>query len=117
MMRGLAFSTLDDMLEEQPYWRRTVFGGKSVGMGREITSSYPLVIGHIQTVTDDEFSALLRDENAEVVWRSLPEVLNERWIDAESRAPFHRAYTELLHGWIEQSNAKQEAAELMSGVE
>jgi len=112
-LRGMTFSTINDLLEEQPYWQTIIYRDSRVGMGRA-AKSYPYIIGHLLTVSDNDFLSLFHDENAEVVWMSLQDVLNERWIDAESRAPFHRAYTELLQGWIEQSNAKQEAAELMS---
>lgn len=115
-IRGLTFSTMEDLLEEQPYWQQTVFGESRAVLGGEITKSYPRIIGHIQTVSDEEFASLLHDENAEVIWLSLPDALKEDWASPKARAPFHEAYIELLQGWIDQSNAGQEAAELKSVI-
>jgi len=115
-MRGLAFSTMEDLLEEQPYWQHTVFGKSRAGLGSKITKAYPRIIGHIQTVSDEEFASLLHDENAEVVWLSLPDAMKEDWVNPKARAPFHQAYIELLQGWIDQSNAGQEAAVLLDSL-
>lgn len=115
-MRGLTFATLEDLIEEQPYWQQSMFGEKRVGMGTKITKAYPRIVGHVQTVSDEEFASLLHDENAEVVWLSLPDALKEVWVSPQARTPFHEAYIELLRGWIEQSNAGQEAAVLLDSL-
>jgi len=113
-MRGLTFSTMADLLEEQPFVMKTIFSNRKVGMGDPISKSHSEILGHIFTINNEDVSLLLHDENMEVVWLSLPDALNENWSNGEARNPFHSAYTELLQGWIADSVRGQEAAELNS---
>lgn len=113
-MRGLAFATLEDLLEEQPFVMRTDFSKGRVGMSLDRNKSISTIMGHILTISDEDFSSLLSDKSMEVVWLPLPEALNENWASPKAREPFHNAYTKLLQGWIDQSVSGQEAAELHS---
>ncbi len=114
VIRGLTFSTMADLLEEQPFVMKTIYSTGKVGMGGKVSKSHSEILGHIFTITDEDLSSLLHDENMEVVWLSLPDALNENWSNGEARNPFHKAYTELLQGWIAESVRGQEAAELNS---
>lgn len=113
-IRGKTFSTIADLLEEQPFVMKTIYSTGKVGMGDPISKSHSEILGHIFTITDEDLSSLLHDETMEVVWLSLPDALNENWSNGEARNPFHKAYTELLQGWIAESVRGQEAAELNS---
>lgn len=111
-IRGLTFSTMADLLEEQPFVMKTIYSTGKVGMGDPISKSHSEILGHIFTINNEDLSSLLHDETMEVVWLSLPDALNENWSNGEARNPFHKAYTELLQGWIAESVRGQEAAEL-----
>ena len=113
-VRGLTFSTLEDLLEEQPFVMKTTYSNRKVGMGSEITKSKSEILGHIFTVKNEDLISLLQDENMEVVWLSLPDALKEDWANGEVRKPFNNAYSELLQGWIAESIRGQEAADLRS---
>lgn len=81
--RGLAFATTADLLEERPY----------------VQSESGTIFGHLQTVSDEAFVALLcSDNSAKIEWLSLPEVLTKNWTSDEARKPFFDAYA-VAAGW------------------
>lgn len=110
-LRGLTFSTLPSLLEEQPFWILTTHSKSKGTMGRgEVSESLEVIADHVFTIPGDKFSKLLQDPNAEVQWISLDEAMSRPWANDEARQPFHEAYTKVLQQSIDRSAAQQEAA-------
>ena len=108
-VRGLTFSSLGDLLEEQPFWQRTLVSKSKGGMGRAvIDKERDMIVGHAQTVSDSEFELLLHDSFADIVWLPVASAMNQPWFNAESRQVFHRAYVGLLQNLIAQDDRQQE---------
>lgn len=114
-MRGLAFETVGDLLEEQPFWQVTTTSMAKGGIGRgNVRKERCMIVGHVQTVSDKEFDSFLHDSNAEVIWLSIHDAMNRPWANAEARKLIHQAYIGLLQDLIEASNSQQLAAEIHS---
>ncbi len=112
-VRGLTFSSLNDLLEEQPFWQRTTVSMVKGGMGRGmVEKERTTIVGHVQTVSDSDFESLLHEPKAEVIWLSLADAMDRELSLSEARQPFHRAYIKVLEGMIEGSNRQQEVADL-----
>lgn len=116
-LRGMAFGTLSDMLDEHPFWVKTLHSESRGGMGREtVIRSTEVIVGHLQSVPEAMLKDLVENPDIEIQFLSLVEALQCPWIDGESRLPFHSAYVQLLQVSIDQSNAQQEAAMLLASV-
>lgn len=118
VLREMAFAALPDLLEPHPFWVRTIRSESRGGMGRAtVSKSREVIVGHIQTVSYEQLSQLLADPDAEIQQLSLDHAMGMDWADEEARAPFHKAYTEVLQQAIDQSNRLQEGATLRKGSE
>lgn len=81
--RGMAFSRVNDLVIPQPFWR-----------------SNDEIINHAFCLTIEEFSALIRDPNASLVWIKWSMALSQNWKNNTIREPFHSAYLKLLSALI-----------------
>ena len=81
--RGMAFSRINDLVIPHPFWR---------------TESK--IINHAFCLTKEEFSALLNDSNASLVWIKWSAALRQSWKNNAIREPFHLRYLRLLSDLI-----------------
>jgi hypothetical protein len=81
--RGMAFSRVNDLVIPQPFW-----------------SSEGEIINHAFCLTIEEFTTLLTDPNATLVWIKWSAALSQNWKNNAIREPFHSAYLSLLSGLI-----------------
>ncbi|EHQ3814260.1 hypothetical protein KR901_000772 [Salmonella enterica] len=96
-VRGLAFTSLYDFCEPQPFWCITNGSG-----------SASKIISHALTLPDDDFKQILLEPNAEVVWTSIEEALFMDWINVDERKKWNDLFNELLNYLIKSSNAALE---------
>lgn len=96
-VRGLAFTSLFDFCEPQPFW--CITNG---------SSSASKIISHALTLPDDDFKQLLLETNAEVDWISVEKALFDAWINKDERAIWHKAFTSVLNNIVLASGAEQE---------
>ncbi|ECW1821764.1 hypothetical protein FG170_03800 [Serratia marcescens] len=96
-VRGLAFTSLSDFCEPQPFWCITNGSG-----------SASKIISHALTLPDDDFKQILLEPNAEVVWTSIEEALFMDWINVDERKKWNDLFNELLNYLIKSSNAALE---------
>jgi hypothetical protein len=120
-LRGMTFSTLSDLFEEYPFWIKTIHSQKKArGMGRVgmVSMSNEVIVGQLQTVSEEEFKRLVVDPDVEIRQLSLDDAMTRHnWADDEARGPFHSAYIEVLQQAIHQSNTQQERATLNASLQ
>ncbi len=92
-VRGLAFTSLLDFCEPQPFW----------------TSIDGEVICHVLTISEEKFKKILLDNtNYILIWKSVEEVLFEEWESIEERNIWHKLLTDFLIIITDASTAMQE---------
>lgn len=96
-VRGLAFTSLSDFIEPQPFWRITSDSG-----------SESKIISHALTIPDDDFRQLLLEPNAEVVWISVEKALFMEWDSKNGRTIWHLVFSSALKNIILSTNAEEE---------
>lgn len=90
-VRGLAFTSLVDFIEPEPFWT----------IDNKIYS-------HVLTVSDEIFKELLNTTRAEVIWISVEKVLSEDWHTARERQRWNDLFIEVMKGLVEACEAEQE---------
>lgn len=98
-VRGLAFNSLLDFCEPQPFWQVT---DKSNSMAQS------KILSHALTIPDDDFKKKLLEPNADIVWISIEEALFNEWQTADERQKWNDIFKEFLNEIISASNAAQE---------
>ncbi|HBK4689133.1 TPA: hypothetical protein LLS49_002200 [Serratia marcescens] len=96
-VRGLAFTSLSDFCEPQPFWCITNGSG-----------SASKIISHALIIPDDEFKYNLLDPTAEVIWISIEEALFIAWVNKDERSIWHKVFTSVLKNIALASDAEQE---------
>ncbi|EIV6645983.1 TPA: hypothetical protein MDY81_004351 [Klebsiella aerogenes] len=94
-VRGLAFTSLSDFTEPQPFWQITI-------------GSTSKIISHALTTPDDIFRQLLEEPNKKVIWTSIEEALFMDWINVDERKKWNDLFNEVLNYLIKSSNAALE---------
>ncbi|WP_161537626.1 hypothetical protein [Escherichia albertii] len=90
-VRGLAFTSLVDFIEPEPFWT----------IDNKIYS-------HVLTVSDEIFKELLNTTRAEVIWISVEKVLSENWHTARERQRWNDLFIGVMTGLVDACVAEQE---------
>lgn len=90
-VRGLAFTSLVDFIEPEPFWT----------IDNKIYS-------HVLTVSDEIFKELLNTSRAEVIWISVEKVLSEDWHTARERQRWNDLFVGVMTGLVDACVAEQE---------
>ncbi|HHH0500162.1 TPA: hypothetical protein ACPZNZ_001690 [Yersinia enterocolitica] len=98
-VRGLAFNSLIDFCEPQPFLQVTY---KSSSKNKSI------IISHALTIDDDDFKKALLDPDIEVVWISIEKALFQKWKNKEERIIWHEVFTSMLNNMSLASGSEQE---------
>jgi hypothetical protein len=85
--RGMAFGRINDLVIPQPFW-----------------ITYDKIMNHAFCLTIEEFSALLRNTSASIVWVKWPTALSQDWQNNVIREPFHAKYVSLLSNLIKAAD-------------
>lgn len=101
-VRGLAFTSLKDFVEPQPFWA---------------DSSDDKIIGHILTLPHSIFKDCLKNHTCEVIWISVEEALSRQWRNAEERKIWHSIFRETIQCIILESTSQQEKHEILSNLD
>ncbi|HDL7342073.1 TPA: hypothetical protein PXN25_002955 [Yersinia enterocolitica] len=98
-VRGLAFKSLLDFCEPQPFWQ----------VSDKINSTaQSKILSHALTIPDDEFKKNLLEANADVVWISIENALFQKWKNKEERIIWHEIFTSTLDNIARASESEQE---------
>lgn len=97
--QGLAFASLRDLLDDQPFFMRE-FDGRMT------------LLGHALYLGRERLMATLEDERNAVVWLPWNEAMTMIWIDGDMRKVFHQEYVALLRDAIGAAEAAQEAGDI-----
>lgn len=95
-VRGLAFNSLLDFCEPQPFWNI------------KILPNNWRIVSHALTIYEEDFKNLLLEPNADIVWLSIEEALFQVWQTADERQKWNDIFKEFLNEIISASNAAQE---------
>ncbi|HHT8827091.1 TPA: hypothetical protein ACT48M_002509 [Yersinia enterocolitica] len=98
-VRGLAFKSLLDFCEPQPFWQVS---------DKSNSTAQSKILSHALTIPDDDFKKNLLEPNAGVVWLSIEEALFNEWQTADERQKWNDIFKEFLNEIISASNAAQE---------
>ncbi|HAB1674749.1 TPA_asm: hypothetical protein GBX85_18740, partial [Salmonella enterica subsp. diarizonae] len=90
-VRGLAFTSLVDFIEPEPFWT----------IDNKIYS-------HVLTVSDEIFKELLNTTRAEVIWISVEKVLSENWHTARERQRWNDLFIGVMTGLVDACVSEQE---------
>ncbi|EFB2921282.1 MULTISPECIES: hypothetical protein [Enterobacteriaceae] len=90
-VRGLAFTSLVDFIEPEPFWT----------IDNKIYS-------HVLTVSDEIFKELLNTTRAEVIWISVEKVLFEDWHKARERQRWNDLFIVFMSGLLQSCESEQE---------
>ncbi|ESJ59720.1 hypothetical protein CFSAN001079_06607, partial [Salmonella enterica subsp. enterica serovar Ohio str. CFSAN001079] len=90
-VRGLAFTSLVDFIEPEPFWT----------IDNKIYS-------HVLTVSDEIFKELLNTTRAEVIWISVEKVLSEDWHTVRERQRWNNFFVGVMTGLVDACVAEQE---------
>ncbi len=104
-VRGLAFTSLSDFCEPQPFWCITNGSG-----------SASKIISHVLTLPDDDFKQILLEPNAEVVWISVEKALFMDWNDVNERQKWNDLFNEVLTYLMKSSNAALEKQTIQTAL-
>ncbi|EKN6046507.1 hypothetical protein PCO86_09280 [Pectobacteriaceae bacterium CE70] len=96
-VRGLAFKSLIDFCEPQPFW-------KIANNSKDIN----LIISHALIISDDDFKKILLEPNADVVWISIENALFQKWKIKEERNIWNEIFTSTLDNIARASESEQE---------
>ncbi len=92
-VRGLAFTSLSDFCEPQPFWCIINDSGSS-----------SKIISHALILPDDDFKQLLSEPDNEVVWISVEEAIFMDWNDVIERKKWNDLFNDVLTYLIKSSN-------------
>ncbi|CRY10855.1 hypothetical protein [Yersinia enterocolitica] len=98
-VRGLAFKSLTNFCEPQPFWQVTDKSG---------STAQSKILSHALTIPDDEFKKNLLEANADVVWISIENALFQKWKNKEERIIWHKIFTSTLDNIARASESEQE---------
>lgn len=98
-VRGLAFKSLTDFCEPQPFWQVTDKSG---------STAQSKILSHALTIPEDEFKKNLLEANADVVWISIENALFQKWKNKEERIIWHKIFTSTLDNIARASESEQE---------
>jgi len=101
-VRGLAFTSLKDFVEPQPFWA---------------DSSDDKIIGHILTLPHSIFKDCLKKYTCEITWLSVEEGLLRQWKNAEERKIWHGVFQETIQCILLESTAQQEKHEIFTSLD
>lgn len=96
-VRGLAFNSLMDLCEPQPFWNIKI-----------LPENNWRLVSHALTIYEEDFKNLLLEPNADIVWLSIEEALFQVWQTADERQKWNDIFKEFLNEIISASNAAQE---------
>ncbi|RRO01055.1 hypothetical protein [Pectobacterium aquaticum] len=100
-VRGLAFKSLLDFCQPQPFWQ----------VSEKINSTATAqskILSHALTIPDDDFKKNLLEPNADVVWISIENALFQKWENKEERIIWHEIFTSTLDNITRASESEQE---------
>ncbi|MGE4696865.1 hypothetical protein [Yersinia intermedia] len=98
-VRGLAFKSLLDFCEPQPFWQVS---------DKSNSTAQSKILSHAFTIPDDDFKKNLLEPNAGVVWISIENALFQKWKNKEERSIWHEIFTSTLDNIARASESEQE---------
>lgn len=98
-VRGLAFNSLLDFCEPQPFWQVS---------DKSNSTAQSKILSHALTIPDDDFKKNLLEPNAGVVWISIENALFQKWKNKEERIIWHEIFTSTLNKFSRASESEQE---------
>ncbi|MBK0127074.1 hypothetical protein IAE30_25355 [Pantoea sp. S61] len=100
-VRGLAFTSLNDLAKPQPFW---------------VDTHEEKIIGHALVLTDSIFKECLKNLNCEVIWLNIEEVLSKQWNQANERRVWHDLLLETIKETLIKTIAQQEKHDILKSL-